>query len=132
MSGDPTITLTLDWDRIIAQREHSSKPGAWVEIANSTVKVQTRATLLGHCSSYSFEADIPVGVDVAAGALARVEIRIIDLPNSLASYGRILGHYESDQRHDAHAPVRLTAWSSMHAGIQGALPAAVSVQRKEN
>jgi hypothetical protein len=82
--------------------------------------VYSRARLRGGCSNFSFFAVVPVDVDVAPKALARIDIKIVDLPIP-----------PTGQPPFQRGSVGLTGWQFMSVGVDGALPSEVVVERSE-
>jgi hypothetical protein len=70
--------IKLDWTHII--HAHKDNPGAVTLIDGRPIAVPTKYTN-GSCSTpYYFEANIPVNVDLAAGAIDRVYLEIEETP----------------------------------------------------
>jgi hypothetical protein len=80
---DPIQEVTISWNKIIS----GSDKGAWTKLGDTNVQVKVSYRNQGVCSSYSFEADIPIQHTVAAGQVIRIELKINEMPRTVAALG---------------------------------------------
>ena len=71
-----TQTLFLSWNRLTST---GFKEGAWTVIGDTNIRVKAQYNV-GACTEAFFKADIPLQVTVAPKELARVVLRLQELP----------------------------------------------------
>lgn len=79
---DPIQEVTISWNKIIS----GSDNGAWTKLSDTNVQVKVSYRNQGRCSDFSFQADIPIQHTVTAGQVIRVEIKINEMPPTVATY----------------------------------------------
>ena len=81
--GDPPQEVTISWNKIIS----GSDKGAWTKLGDVNVQAKVSYRNRGWCSDFSFEAHIPIQHAVAAGQVVRVQIKINEMPPTVAGTG---------------------------------------------
>lgn len=77
LSGDPVQRVVLAWP---ASLEKQSESNSWTEIANQKVDVQTKFSMAGKCSGYSFRAKVPVANIIPPNSVSRLMLSLSELP----------------------------------------------------